>query len=365
MIADRMRGFEASGIRKVFGLAQKIKNPINLSIGQPDFDIPGEVREEAVRAIDSGFNKYTVTQGVPELSEKILRQAKLEQGIMADDIMITSGVAGALTLAFLVLINPGDEVLIPDPYFVSFKHLVKFCGGDIKFIDTYPDFELTPSRILSRISPRTKMLLINSPSNPTGMVLRPEHIVEICEIAKKHNLVIISDEIYNKFVYNGAYQSIGKFHENTLTCQGFSKTYAMTGWRLGSVIGPKKIINEMIKLQQYTYICAPSFAQIAGVRALDVDIGRYIDDYKKKRDFVYNGIKENYRITKPDGAFYLFPQVPWGTDEEFVTRAIDKNLLIIPGSVFSEKKSHFRLSYAASSETLERGVAVLNSMATR
>jgi Aspartate/tyrosine/aromatic aminotransferase len=185
MIADRMRGFEASGIRKVFDLAQKIKNPINLSIGQPDFDVPDEVKEEAVRALDSGFNRYTITQGIPELSKKILDQAKLDKGVIADDIMITSGVAGALTLAFLVLINPGDEVLVPDPYFVSFKHLIKFCGGDIKFIDTYPDFELTPSRIEPYIRPRTKMLLINSPSNPTGVVCRPEHLNEISEIAKK------------------------------------------------------------------------------------------------------------------------------------------------------------------------------------
>ncbi len=365
MIADRMQGFEASGIRKVFDLAQKIEDPINLSIGQPDFDIPDEVKTEAIRSIESGFNRYTITQGIPELSEKILRQAKRDQGIIADDIIITSGVAGALTLAFLVLINPGDEVLVPDPYFVSFKHLIKFCGGNIKFIDTYPDFELTPSRIEAHIGPHTKMLLINSPSNPTGVVCRPDHLAEISEIAKQQNVIIISDEIYSKFVYDTPFQSIGKFYENTLTCQGFSKSYAMTGWRLGSVMGPKKIINEMIKLQQYTYICAPSFAQVAGVKALDVDIRVHIDDYKKKRDYVYNGLKENYSLTKPEGAFYLFPQVPWGTDEEFATRAIDNNLLIIPGSVFSEKKSHFRLSYAASFETLERGVEVLNSLVSQ
>ena len=362
MIADRMQGFQASGIRKVFDLAQKIKNPINLSIGQPDFDVPDEIKREAIRAIESGFNRYTITQGIPELGEKALQEAKTEQGIICNSIMITSGVAGALTLAFLVLINPGDEILVPDPYFVSFKHLIKLCGGDIKFIDTYPDFELTPDRVLSSISPRSKILLINSPSNPTGVVCKPQHIIEICEIANKHNLLIISDEIYRKFVYDTSYQSVGKFHENTLTCNGFSKSYAMTGWRLGSVIGPKKIIDEMIKLQQYTYICAPSFAQMAGVKALDVDMSMYREDYKKKRDFVYNGLKDRYKLIKPEGAFYLFPQVPMGTDEEFATRAIDEDLLIIPGSVFSEKNSHFRLSYAADFETLERGINVLNSM---
>lgn len=363
MIADRMRKFEASGIRKVFDLAQKIKNPINLSIGQPDFDIPEEIKKEAIRAIESGFNKYTITQGIPELTGKILERAKRERGIRAGSIMITSGVAGALTLAFLVLINPGDEVIVPDPYFVSFKHLVNLCGGTIKFVDTYPDFSLTPERILPHISPRTKILIINSPSNPTGVVCKTQYLKEICEIAKKHNLIIISDEIYKKFVYEVEYESVGKYYENTVTCNGFSKSYAMTGWRLGSAIGPAKIIDEMMKLQQYTYICAPSFAQVAGVKAMDVNMDAYREDYRKKRDFVYEGIKERYKIVKPDGAFYVFPQTPWGTDEEFVTEAIKHDLLIIPGSVFSEKKTHFRISYAASFETLERGVEILNSLA--
>jgi aspartate aminotransferase/aminotransferase len=245
---------------------------------------------------------------------------------------------------------------------VSFKHLVNLCGGKIKFIDTYPDFELTPERISPHISPRTKIIIINSPSNPTGVVCKPQHLKEICDIAKKHNLIIISDEIYKKFVYEIEYQSIGKFYENTVTCNGFSKSYAMTGWRLGSAIGPAKIINEMMKLQQYTYICAPSFAQVAGIKAMDINMDEYIEDYKKKRDFVCDGLKERYKITKPDGAFYVFPQTPWGTDEEFVTEAIKHDLLIIPGSVFSEKNTHFRLSYAAPFETLERGIEILNSL---
>ncbi len=363
MIADRMRGFEASGIRKVFDLAQKIKNPVNLSIGQPDFDIPEDVKNEAIAAIEKGFNRYTRTQGIPELGDKILEKAQKERGIKAESIMITSGVAGALTLAFQVLINPGDEVLIPDPYFVSFKHLVNFCGGKPKFIDTYPDFELTPERITPLITPRTKIIIINSPSNPTGIVYKPQQLKEISEIAKKHNLIIISDEIYKKFVYDTEYQSIGKFYENTVTCNGFSKSYAMTGWRLGSAIGPAKIIDEMMKLQQYTYICAPSFAQVAGVKAMDINMDAYVDDYKKKRDYVCANLNDRYKLIKPEGAFYAFPQTPWGTDEGFVTEAIKHDLLIIPGSVFSEKKTHFRISYAATFETLKRGVEILNSIA--
>jgi len=363
MIADRMHGFEASGIRKVFDLAQKIKAPIDLSIGQPDFDVPEEVKNEAIQAIKSGFNRYTITQGIRGLTDKILEEEK-GRGIKCESIMVTSGVAGALTLAFTVLINPGDEILVPDPYFVSFKHLIKLCGGKIKYIDTYPDFELTPERILPNISSRSKILIINSPSNPTGVVCKPQHLTEICEIARKHNLIIISDEIYRKFTYDVPYQSIGKYYEKTLTCNGFSKTYAMTGWRLGYAIGPAKIIEEMIKLQQYSFICAPSISQAAGIKALDIDIGGYVKDYNNKRDLVYNGLKDRYKITKADGAFYFFPQVPWGTDEEFVTEAIKRNLLIIPGSVFSEKNTHFRLSYAASFETLESGVKILNSLAS-
>ncbi len=363
MIADRMRGFEASGIRKVFDLAQKIKNPVNLSIGQPDFDVPEDVKNEAIAAIKKGFNRYTSTQGIPELGDKILEKAQKERGIKAESIMITSGVAGALTLVFQVLVNPGDEVLIPDPYFVSFKHLVNFCGGTPKFIDTYPDFELTPERITPLITPRTKIIIINSPSNPTGVVYKPQQLKEISEIAEKHNLIIISDEIYKKFVYDTEYQSIGKFYENTVTCNGFSKSYAMTGWRLGSAIGPTKIIDEMMKLQQYTYVCAPSFAQVAGVKAMDINMDAYVDDYKKKRDYVCANLNDSYKLIKPEGAFYAFPQTPWGTDEEFVTEAINHDLLIIPGSVFSEKKTHFRISYAATFETLERGVEILNSIA--
>ncbi len=363
MIADRMREFETSGIRKVFDLAQNIKNPVNLSIGQPDFDVPDDVKKEAIAAIENGFNRYTRTQGIQELGDKILEKAQKERGIKAESIMITSGVAGALTLAFQVLINPGDEVLIPDPYFVSFKHLVNFCGGKPKFIDTYPDFELTPERITPLITPRTKIIIINSPSNPTGIVYKPQQLKEISEIAKKHNLIIISDEIYKKFVYDTEYQSIGKFYENTVTCNGFSKSYAMTGWRLGSAIGPTKIIDEMMKLQQYTYICAPSFAQVAGVKAMDINMDAYVDDYKKKRDYVCANLNDRYKLIKPEGAFYAFPQTPWGTDEGFVTEAIKHDLLIIPGSVFSEKKTHFRISYAATFETLKRGVEILNSIA--
>jgi len=363
MIAYRMSKLDSSGIRKVFDLAQKMQNPVNLSIGQPDFDVPGEIKTEAIKAINDGFNKYTVTQGTPELRDVLIKRLQKERGVNAESIMITSGVSGALTLAFMVLVNPEDEVVIPDPAFVSYKHLTNFCGGKTVFADTYPDFKLTASRIQPHITKKTKILIINSPANPTGAMCTTQELKEIAELARKHNLLIVSDEIYHDYDYEHQFDSIGRYYEKTLILDGFSKSFAMTGWRMGYAAGPSNIIAEMIKLQQYTFVCAPSFAQYALSRSLGTDMNKYIISYKKKRDLIYEGLKDKYKVTKPGGAFYLFPQVPWGTDEEFVTAAIKKNLLIIPGSVFSERHTHFRISYAASEETIASGIEILNSIA--
>ncbi|BBO17514.1 aspartate aminotransferase [Candidatus Brocadia pituitae] len=362
MIAHRMSKIDSSGIRKVFDLAQKMQNPVNLSIGQPDFDVPEEIKMVAMKAIEDGANKYTVTQGIAELRNGLLKRLQEQRGVNAEDIIITSGVSGALTLVFMVLINPDDEVLIPDPAFVSYKHLVNFCGGKSIFIDTYPDFQLTAARIEPHITKKTKALIINSPANPTGIMCKARDIKEIAEIAKKHNLVVISDEIYHDYDYHHVFESIGKYYEKTLTLDGFSKSFAMTGWRMGYAAGPASMISEMIKLQQYTFVCAPSPAQYAVAKSLDTDLSKYIANYKKKRDLMYNGLKDTFQIVKPGGAFYFFPEVPWGTDEEFVATAIKNNLLIIPGSVFSERHTHFRVSYAASEETIHRGMDILNSI---
>lgn len=362
MIAHRMSKLDSSGIRKVFDLAQKMRNPVNLSIGQPDFDVPEEIKTEAIKAIENGTNKYTVTQGIPELCDALLKRLQKKRKVDAESIMITSGVSGALTLAFMVLINPEDEVIIPDPSFVSYKHLTYFCGGKPVFVDTYPDFKLTVERIQPCITKRTKILILNSPANPTGAMCTTQEIKEIAEMAKKHNFFIISDEIYHDYDYNHEFDSIGRYYKNTLILDGFSKSFAMTGWRMGYAAGPASIVNEMIKLQQYTFVCAPSFAQYALSKSLETDLSKYIASYKKKRDLMYDGLKDTYQIIKPGGAFYFFPQVPWGTDEEFVTAAIQKNLLIIPGSVFSERHTHFRISYAAGEETIKHGIDILNSL---
>lgn len=365
MIADRMSKLDSSGIRKIFDLAQKMQNPVNLSIGQPDFDVPEDIKTEAINAINRGANKYTVTQGIPELCKSLLGRLQKERGVNAENIIITSGVSGALTLAFLVLVNPGDEVLISDPSFVSYKHLTNFCGGVPLLVDTYPDFKLTAARIQPYMTPKTRILIINSPANPTGVMSSPRELKEIAELAKKHDLLVISDEIYHDYDYNHEFESIGRYYDKTLIMDGFSKSLAMTGWRMGYAAGPSAIINEMLKLQQYTFVCASSFAQHALAKAGEIHLHGVLESYRKKRDLMYDGLKDKYHIVKPGGAFYLFPQVPWGTDEEFTTAAIQQNLLIIPGSVFSERHTHFRISYAAADATIERGIDILNKLAKR
>jgi len=248
-----------------------------------------------------------------------------------------------------------------------YKHLTNLFGGKPVIVDTYPDFSLSNKKksIEAAITEKTKAIIINSPANPTGKVLTKEDIETIYEIAKKYDLLVISDEIYDEFIYDGKFFSISSIYpEKTILLGGFSKTYAMTGWRIGYALGPKEIIKEMIKLQQYTFVCAPSFAQYAALKALDVDMSEYILAYKEKRDIVYEGLKENFNIVKPEGAFYIFPspknlRIP---PKEFVEECVKEGILIIPGDVFSERNTHFRISFAADNRTIERGIEKINSL---
>ncbi len=364
-IAERMSLIDSSGIRKVFALASKLKNPVNLSIGQPHFDVPEEVKKAAVGAIQHGLNKYTLTQGIPELREKIKARQK-ERNIGLEEIMITSGVSGGLMLAFMCLINPGDEVIVFDPYFVMYKHLIRVIGGVPVFVDTYPSFNIPVDKVEHAISKKTKIIVINSPCNPTGAVYGKDQLKDLVNIAKKHNILIISDEIYNEFVYGEDSVSIAEIYKNTLVLNGFSKTYAMTGWRLGWAGGPKWLLDEMIKFQEYTFVCAPSIVQYAGLSALEYNPSLLIDSYKKKRDLMCKGLKDYFEILKPKGAFYMFVKTPDGvTGEEFVSEAVENNLLVIPGSVFSERNTHFRVCYAAENKVLYKGIEILQNLSRK
>ncbi|NPV37928.1 MAG: aminotransferase class I/II-fold pyridoxal phosphate-dependent enzyme [Brevinematales bacterium] len=364
MISNRSKRLDSSGIRKVFELAAKIENPVNFSIGQPDFDVPEEAKEAAIEAIRKGFNRYTLTQGIDELRHAVLEEVKRSRGKQYEisEVMITSGVSGGLMLALLSLLDPGDEVIVFDPYFVMYKHLVHLLDGKAVILSTYPDFRLPVGEVEKAITSRTKAIILNSPANPTGYVYPEEDIRAIVEVAKRHDILLISDEIYDGFVYDGKLSSPVGLYDKVLLLGGFSKTYAMTGWRLGYAVGPADLIATMIKLQQYSFVCAPAPFQYAAVKALELDMTPYFEAYRRKRDIIYEGLKDSFDIVKPGGAFYMFPGLKVGRASEFVEMAIARKVLIIPGNVFSERDTHFRISFATKDEVLERGVEILRGL---
>ena len=364
-IADRMHRIDASGIRKVFDLAAKMKNPINLSIGQPHFDTPDVIKNALYDAVRDGRNAYSQTQGIAPLKQKIQELITAEFGHTDREAFISSGTSGALMLALSTLVNPGDEVIVFDPYFVMYKHLTSMSGGKVVAIDTYPDFRIDINKVAAAITDRTKVILFNSPSNPTGRIASVDEMQALATLAKEQDVALISDEIYRSFCYDVDFESPAKWNDQTIVIDGFSKSHSLTGWRLGFVHGPQHVIQQMIKLQQFTFVCAPHPVQWAGLSALDCDVSGFVSEYKSKRDFMISELSSDYEIHGADGAFYIFAKAPWGTGSEFVKAAIEQNLLIIPGNVFSSVDTHFRLSYAAEQETLERGVEVLKRMARR
>ncbi len=362
-IADRMRHIDASGIRKAFDMARSMKDPINLSIGLPDFDPPEAAKSAAIEAIEGGFHAYTQTQGTPELRGKL--QAKIDREHGHDDrqVLVTSGSSGALLLAITCAVDPGDEVILFDPYFVMYRHLVTLAGGTSVVIDTYEDgFQIDARKVAAAITPKTKVVLVNSPGNPTGVVASAESMKALADLCRERDILLISDEVYSTFCYDAPFVSPAKFNPDVLVADGFSKSHGMTGWRLGYAHGPSRLIQEMAKLQQFTFVCAPSISQKAGVAALDADLTEQAATYKRKRDAVVAALSGHYDLIAPGGAFYAFPKSPRGTASEFVAEAIGHNLLIIPGNVFSHRDTHFRISYAVDDRTLARGLDVLTSL---
>ena len=363
LLAERMGQVDASGIRKVFDLAARLENPVDLSIGQPDFDVPERCKQRAIEAIRSGRNKYTVTQGEASLREGIAARLREEFGRFDAPVLVTSGVSGGILLALWATLNAGDEVIVPDPYFVMYKHLPRLVGARPVFVDTYPDFHLRADRLEAAVTERTRMLILGSPANPTGVVYGQEELAGALEVARRHGLVVLADEIYRDFSYDGPAPSAWGLSDRVILLRGFSKTHAMTGWRLGYATGPAEIIQAMTTLQQYTFVCAPSPLQWGALEALDADSSAQVETFRRRRDLVYEGLRGRFRLEKPGGAFYLFPEAPGGSGTRFAERAIEAGVLVIPGKVFSERDTHFRIAYAAPEEVLRRGIEGLNRLA--
>jgi len=384
LISARARAIDASGIRRVFELGAKLKDPVNLSIGQPDFKVPDGIKQAAIRAIEEDRNGYTLTQGVAELRARI--SAHLAQdlgwtGIEAEGsglgLCVTGGTSGGLLLAMLALLDPGDELIIPDPYFVMYPHLATMTGARAVRCDTYPDFRMTAERVEPLITARTKAVLVNSPSNPIGVVLSTDECRDLLELCRSKGVLLISDEIYDEFTYEDARtdRTVGggtpvcpspaRFPgagDDVLLVRGFGKTYGITGWRMGYLAGPKAVVDQIAKLQQYTFVCAPSMAQWGCLAAFDADITGHVREYQQRRDLVLEKLGAVTEVVTPGGAFYAFPKVPEKlgiSASGFIERALEKSVLVIPGKVFSARDTHFRLSYATPMSQLERGLDAL------
>lgn len=362
-IADRMHQIDASGIRKVFDLAANMKDPINLSIGQPHFDTPEPIKQALKQAVDSGHNAYSQTQGIRPLLETLKSHIDSVYGHPDRSVFITSGTSGGLMLALCTLVGPGDEVIIFDPYFVMYKHLTRLAGGVPVLVDTYPDFRIDVDKVAAAITDRTRVILFNSPANPTGAVAGEAETRALAELAAERDIALVSDEIYRVFCYDEPFVSPARWNEKTIVIDGFSKSHSLTGWRIGWCHGPGEIIQQMIKLQQFTFVCAPHPVQWAALAAWKFDVSDHVREYHRKRDFMLSVLGDDFEICNAGGAFYLFVKSPRDTGSEFVRRAIENDLLIIPGNVFSERDTHFRISYAQDDRTLERGVEVLLRLA--
>lgn len=363
MISRRAQAIDASGIRKIFDLAAQMKDPINLSMGQPDFDAFPEVKRAAIDAIESGKSKYLTTQGLPELRARIRTKHGIAQDDTQYDAFVTSGVTGGFALSYLTLLDPGDEILIPDPFFVVYRDLAIMLNAVPTYYNTYPSFKLDVAEIEKSITPRTKAIVVNSPGNPTGYTCSQAELDAVVALAREKDLYLIYDEIYDCFCFDAPHVTCLKSYDKVILLNGFSKSAGVAGWRLGYAVGPSAVIQQMYKLQQFSYVCANSIGQWAMLPVFDVDFTPHLDEYRRKRDFMCEELKGKYQFVRPGGAFYLFPEAPGGNGTAFVQRCIKENLLVVPGGAFSRQDTHFRISFSAPWDVLEKGVAALNRVA--
>ena len=367
ILSNRAKGLKPSPTLAINAKAKAMQaqgmRVVSFGAGEPDFDTPENIKRAAIKSIEEGFTKYTAVGGIDELKDAVIHKFQRDNQLTykRSQILVSCGGKHSFYNLAQALFDRGDEVIIPDPFFVMYEYQVLLMGGVPVFVDTYPDFRLREEEFVKKLSDKTKFIIINSPNNPTGTVYPQEDLLMEARIARERELLILSDDIYDNFVFDApACPCMGQLYENTLTFGGFSKGWGMTGWRLGYVAGAREILQQMITLQQYTFSSVNSFAQKAAIKALDFNVDDYIEQYRKKRDLIYEGLKEKYHVQKPLGAFYIFPEVPGGNGEAFVERAIRQNLFIIPGSVFSKRNTHVRISFAASEEVLSKGIEVLN-----
>ncbi len=383
-LSERVRVVPPSGIRRFFEIAATMDDVISLGIGEPDFVTPRPVIDAAMVSLEAGKTGYTSNAGVLELRELIGENIKRLYGVSysPDEVLVTVGVSEALQLAMLALLDPGDEILIPEPCFVSYGPAAVFAGGNVVYVPTSVenDFQVTAEDIARRITPKSKVLFLSYPSNPTGAVLRRQTLEEIAEVVVENDLLVLSDEIYDRLVYGTAYEaghtclpSIEALRDRTVLLGGFSKAYAMTGWRIGYACAPPPIYKAMYKLHQYIIMSAPTMAQygaLEGLKVCDDDVEQMRQAYDRRRRTIVDGMRAAGLPTfEPEGAFYCFPDIRSTglTSEEFAQQLIhEEHVAVVPGDAFGPSGAGYvRCSYATSLEKIEQAVEKITRFARR
>ena len=371
-LSEKVKGIKPSGIRKFFDIVSEMKDAISLGVGEPDFDTPWHIREEGIYSLEKGRTFYTSNAGLSELKEEIAKY--LSRKIDVDynyksEVLVTVGGSEAIDAALRAVINPGDEVLIPEPCYVSYTPCAVLADAVPVTIELKEEnqFKLTREDLLSKITPKSKVLVLAFPNNPTGGIMTREDLEAIADIIIDNDLLVLSDEIYSELTYLGDHVSIASLpgmRERTIVINGFSKAYAMTGWRLGYAAGPEAIIKQMTKIHQFAIMCAPTTSQYAAVEALrngDKDVEMMRESYNQRRRFLVNAFKEmGLDCFEPYGAFYMFPSIKkFGmTSEEFATRFLEEEkVAVVPGTAFGDCGEGFlRISYAYSLEQLKEAL---------
>ena len=381
-LSDKITTIKPSGIRKLFDLVSEMKDAISLGVGEPDFDTPWRIREEGIYTLEKGKTYYTSNSGLMDLRIEISRYLERRFGLNYDaekEIMVTVGGSEGIDLAFRAMLNPGDEVIIPEPCYVSYVPCVTLADGVPVTINLKEenDFKLTKEQLLSAITPRTKILVLAFPNNPTGAVMTKEELEEIAEVVKEKDIFVVSDEIYAELSYGNtrhcSIASIDGMKERTIVINGFSKAHAMTGWRLGYACGPEVIIKQMLKIHQFAIMCAPTNSQYAAVEALrecDDAVEEMRNEYDRRRRFMLSKLRGmGLKVFEPYGAFYIFPNIAeFGlTSDEFATRFLtEEKVAVVPGTAFGDCGEGFlRMSYASSLSNLKTAMERLEKFIDR
>ena len=372
-VSQRVNQISPSGIRRFFDLLASMEGVISLGVGEPDFTTPWHIRQTAINSLKKGYTKYTSNSGMPELRQELSRYLKDNYNVVYDpdgELLITVGVSEALDLAIRAILNPGDEVIIPDPCYVSYNAGVILAGGKPIMVPTNQEsnFEVSAADIEARVTDKTRAILIGYPANPTGAVMTRDNLIRIAEVARRHQLLVISDEIYAKLVYGVehiCFAALPEMKENTILLGGFSKAYAMTGWRIGYAAAPRDIIAAMTKIHQYTMMCVPTISQVAAIEALrtgESSVLEMVEEYNRRRLIIVKGLSDiGLSCFEPKGAFYAFPSIKSTglTSEEFAERLLmEEKVAAVPGSAFGQcGEGHIRCCYATSLADIEKALS--------